>query len=92
MRQIKFSASDFVPSGESGLPDAVMDPTDLAEIQALAGIPKQMPMVTETMNISHTAMQRVEYMKTHDIKPGTEDWFRLWFSLPYLTGNNGMKK
>ncbi len=25
-------------------------------------------------------------MKKHNIKPGTPEWFQLWFSLPYLTG------
>jgi hypothetical protein len=25
-------------------------------------------------------------MKQHDIRPGTEEWFKLWFSKPYLTG------
>ena len=26
------------------------------------------------------------WMKKHNIKPGTDEWFKLWFSLPYLTG------
>jgi hypothetical protein len=25
-------------------------------------------------------------MKQHNIKPGTPQWFKLWFSLPYMTG------
>lgn len=93
MRQYKFAAGDFAPSGsDHTIPDAVMDAADLAEIQTLAGIPVAKPVVTETMNISHTAMARVKYMKDNNIKPGTEDWFKLWFSLPYLTGDSGMKK
>jgi hypothetical protein len=25
-------------------------------------------------------------MKKHNIQPGTPEWFQLWFSLPYMTG------
>jgi hypothetical protein len=31
-------------------------------------------------------------MKKHDIRPGTEEWFKLWFSLPYLTGEKPIGK
>jgi len=27
-------------------------------------------------------------MKKHNIKPGTPEWFRLWFTLPYLTNTD----
>jgi aryl-alcohol dehydrogenase-like predicted oxidoreductase len=26
------------------------------------------------------------WMKQNNIRPGTPEWFKLWFSLPYLTG------
>jgi hypothetical protein len=37
-------------------------------------------------NISVTGNEKGELMKKHKIKPGTQEWFKLWFSLPYLTG------
>jgi len=37
-------------------------------------------------NISITGMQNQELERKHNIKPGTPEWFKLWFSLPYLTG------
>jgi len=37
-------------------------------------------------NISATGTKNAELMKAHNIKPGTPEWFQLWFSLPYLTG------
>jgi hypothetical protein len=37
-------------------------------------------------NISVTGNEKGELMKKHNIKPGTQEWFKLWFSLPYLTG------
>lgn len=94
MRQLRFTLEDFVPQGEdTSIPDAHMDPADLASIKALAGIKSTTPVpVVQEENISHTAMKRVEYMKKHNIQPGTEDWFRLWFSKPYLTGDTGMNR
>lgn len=95
MRQFRFTLENFVPQGEDpDIPDTYMDPKDLAEIKSLAGIisTNPAPVVQEGENISHTAMKRVEYMKKHNIQPGTEDWFRLWFSKPYLTGDTGMNQ
>lgn len=37
-------------------------------------------------NISLTGNEKGELMKKHNIKPGTPEWFQLWFSLPKLTG------
>jgi hypothetical protein len=37
-------------------------------------------------NISLTGNEKGELMKKHNIKPGTEEWFKLWFSLPKFTG------
>lgn len=96
MRQLRFTAHDFVPEGDTGIDNAVLSDEDLQELQRLAGV---YPLVerkqthnNDQENISHTAMKRVEYMKRHNIQPGTDEWFALWFSKPYLTGNTGMKK
>jgi hypothetical protein len=37
-------------------------------------------------NISLTGTEKSQLMKEHNIKPGTPEWFKLWFSLPYMTG------
>ena len=37
-------------------------------------------------NVSLTGNEKGELMKQHNIKPGTSEWFKLWFSKPYLTG------
>ena len=37
-------------------------------------------------NISITGNEKRELERKHDIKPGTPEWFQLWFSKPYLTG------
>lgn len=37
-------------------------------------------------NISITGTEKRQLEKKHNIKPGTPEWFKLWFSLPYMTG------
>jgi hypothetical protein len=37
-------------------------------------------------NISITGMEKRNLEKQHNIKPGTPEWFQLWMSRPYLTG------
>ena len=58
---------------------------DLNKLKILSGI--QQPGASEGSgsNVSITASQKSEIMKTHGIKPGTDAWFKLWFSRPYLT-------
>ena len=43
-------------------------------------------------NISITGNEKGELMKKHNIKPGTPEWFKLWFSLPYMTGEKPVGK
>ena len=37
-------------------------------------------------NISVTGNEKRQLEKKHNIQPGTPEWFQLWFSKPYLTG------
>jgi hypothetical protein len=32
------------------------------------------------------SQEKTDIMQKHNIKPGDEEWFKLWFSLPYMTG------
>lgn len=70
--------------------DCVLDPSDpihqLKEIKHLAGLGRNLYKTYEGSNISVTGMENQELEKKHNIKPGTPEWFQLWFSLPYLTG------
>ncbi len=43
-------------------------------------------------NVSLTGNEKGELMKKHNIKPGTSEWFQLWFSMPYLTGEKPIKE
>lgn len=85
MKQYKITTQDFVP--EETIPDAVLSDDDLRNLRVLAGLqPANIPLPENITNISHTAMEKVGLMKQHGIKPGTPEWFQLWFSLPKLTG------
>ena len=63
---------------------------DLQQLKLLAGIGNRAVMQEYKgfagSNISVTGNEKGELMKAHDIRPGTEAWFKLWFSTPYLTG------
>ena len=63
---------------------------ELQRLKTLAGIGNRAVMQEYKgfagSNISVTGNEKGELMKRHDIRPGTEEWFKLWFSLPYLTG------
>ena len=65
-----------------------MDSID--ELRRLAGIGNRAVMQEYKgfagSNISVTGNEKGELMKKHDIRPGTDEWFKLWFSKPYLTG------
>jgi hypothetical protein len=61
---------------------------NIEELKKLAGISSYKGMQPYDMgsNISVTGNEKAQLMKKNDIKPGTPEWFRLWFSKPYLTG------
>ena len=61
----------------------------IAELRVLAGINNRAVMQEYKgfagSNISVTGNEKGELMKKHGIRPGTEEWFKLWFSKPWLT-------
>ena len=67
------------------------DPThELKALQYLAGLGSSARLQEykglQGSNISGTGNTKGELMKKHNIQPGTPEWFQLWFSLPYMTG------
>lgn len=58
--------------------------TTIQDLQRLSGITKQ--EIGGEINISYTGTEKGQLMKQHNIQPGTPEWFKLWFSRPYLTG------
>jgi len=93
MKQYKVTTSDFLQNSDD---DCHLDPNDpIHELKALAGLgglggqarlAEYRASKMEGSNISDTAMEKANLMKKNNIQPGTPEWFQLWFSRPYLTG------
>jgi len=95
MKQYQIT-SDNIPKDSPD--DAYLAPDDpiheLKIVQYLAGLGGEARLqeyrvhqteINKGSNITVTAMEKVKLMKENDIRPGTPEWFRLWFSRPYLT-------
>ena len=63
---------------------------DIDTLRTLAGIRNIASMSPVDMgqgsNISITGTEKAELQREHKIEPGTQEWFKLWFAKPYLTG------
>jgi hypothetical protein len=95
MKQYRIT-SDNIP--QDGPDDAYLAPDDpiheLKIVQYLAGLGGEARLqeyrtyqneINKGSNITVTAAEKAKLMKENDIRPGTPEWFRLWFSRPYLT-------
>ena len=74
---------------------------ELAQLKKLAGITEFKGLQPYGgSNISITGTEQAKIMREQNIQPGTEEWFKLWFSLPKFmngeravgTGFRGIKK
>jgi hypothetical protein len=60
---------------------------ELDYIKKLAGINEfKGYTLYDGSNISVTGMEKKRLEKEMGLKPGDPEWFKLWFSLPYLNG------
>jgi len=89
-----------------GVPDNYVDPQQLAELKKLAGIDslgimgkhlaEQQAIKQKELEasmgeaLSMTGTQKAEYQRTHNIQPGTDEWFKLWYARPNLTGETNV--
>lgn len=101
MKQYKITTDNLLKDSDE---DCYLSPNDpiqeLKIVQYLAGLgskarldeyQNKLKAVNKESNISNTAMEKVELMKKNKIEPGTSEWFQLWFSKPYLTGEKPIK-
>lgn len=84
--------------------DCALPPDDpiheLKAIQHLAGLNAQNRLAEYKQsnsnqaftNMTHTAAEKARIMKDNNIRPGTDEWFKLWFSRPYLTNEKPFDK
>lgn len=60
---------------------------ELDDIRRLAGINEfKGYSAYEGSNISVTGTEKRQIEREHNIQPGTDEWFKLWFSRPYWKG------
>jgi hypothetical protein len=97
-KELKLTSSDFYTTDDL-IPEAVLDAADpIQELRQLSGMERlgnqgrlqeytgEGSVSTEGSNVSKTAMEKVDYQNDNNIQPGTPEWFRLWFSKPFMTG------
>ena len=92
-REYRITTDNIHPESDM---DCVLSPDDsireIQRLQYLGGLGARYHPVSDTgSNISVTGDEKGQLMKQNDIQPGTPEWFQLWFSLPYLTGEKPIK-
>jgi len=106
MKQYRITSEHFVPQGETGEQDAVMDLADLNELKRLAGMPiteaeagmytgqNTVPQAIDAgiespvgSNISNTAQERRNIEREYHAMPGSDLWFIINFTKPFLNGS-----
>ena len=95
MKQYRITAADLTQDSNE---DCYLAPDDpIHELKALSGLgglggaarlqeyrAEQTGSYGET--ISKEGTSKAEYMRNNNIHAGDKEWFKLWFSLPYMTG------
>ena len=71
---------------------------EIKQLRKLAGIyqpynvDKDIVDSDDESNVSITGSQKRQIEREKNIKPGTDEWFRLWFSNPKMTGETPYDK
>jgi len=61
--------------------------TSIDELKKLAGVNEFKGYAPyEGSNISITGTEKAKIQREENIRPGDKEWFQLWFSKPFLTG------
>jgi hypothetical protein len=94
MKQYRISTENL---NQDSPDDCFLDPSDpiheIKSIQHLAGLGHAARLQEyQGSNISVTGSEKGRIQREKNIKPGTPEWFQLWFSLPYMTGEGPVNK
>jgi hypothetical protein len=63
----------------------------LDELKQLSGSGKITGETTTTPN-NELAAKKQQYIRENNIKPGTQEWFKVMFAKPHLTGEDPFSK
>ena len=91
MKQYRITTQDINQSSDD---DCYLAPDDpIHELKALSGLgglggEARLHEYRASLgsNVSVTGNENGRIQREQNIKPGTPEWFKLWFSLPYMTG------
>ena len=91
MKQYRITSQDLNQDSPDDCYLAPNDPIqELKLLSGLGGLGGEARLheyrASQGSNISVTSDNKAEMMRKNNIKPGTPEWFKLWFSLPYMTG------
>lgn len=91
MRQFVITSADLNPADDK---DCVLSPDDpihaLKPAAMLGGLGSR-EALAQYNNLAKPQIvgsDNGRIQREQNIKPGTEEWFKLWFSKPHLTGEN----
>lgn len=67
-----------------------IDKTEFNRMKKLAGITlgSGKDKGTKDSPLTHGGSEKGAYQQKHEIEPGTEEWFKLWFSRSLMTGED----
>jgi hypothetical protein len=90
MKQYRVTTEHLNQSSDDDCYLAPEDPIhELKAIQHLAGLGADARLhEMRGSNVSVTGSENGRIQREQNIKPGTPEWFKLWFSKPFLTGEN----
>ena len=96
MKQYSINTDNITPDKADDCYLAPNDPIqEIKRLQYLGGLGAEQRLAeyqatvrTSGSNITTTAAENARIQRENNIQPGTPEWFRLWFSRPYLTGEN----
>lgn len=95
MKQFRVTTETFrLPGDDASIPDAYVDPAELARMKKLAGIDSLgiMEKSGDSPISGDIGSDNAEYQRKHNIRPGSDEWFRLWFARTPLTGEKSQPK
>jgi hypothetical protein len=83
-----------LPEKKTGLPSEwYKEQEEIAEMMRLAGISPHAKEQRESIQAaSATAAEKAQFQTENKVEPGTDEWFRLWFARPDLTGETPFDK
>ena len=92
MKQYRITSADL---NQDSPDDAYLAPDDpIHELKALSGLGglggqarlHEYRATSYGKSFGQSGQEKADIMRKNNIKPGDPEWFKLWFSLPYMTG------